>query len=134
MDCDYQQPPRPHLHHHHQHHHRTRYQTRNYASLPYDVNEPNIGFTPNNGQDQSNPVYVNEKLNSGYYNSSSVDSQLNYPNYGSYSLQASTSLDAGHPAGSNTKRQSSNVQPTNSDREDSPMIVGCVQQSPVASH
>lgn len=133
MDCDFQHPPRPHLHHHH--HHRTRYQLTNYSSLPYEINEPTaLGFPPNNGQDSSNPVYVNEKLNSNYFNTSSVDSQLSYPSYGSYSLQSSASLDAGSQSMSNSKRQSSNVQSLNSDREDSPMIVGCVQQSPVASH
>ncbi|KAL0280761.1 UNVERIFIED_CONTAM: hypothetical protein PYX00_001965 [Menopon gallinae] len=138
MDCDYPQPVRPHMHHHH--HHRTRHEVRNYASLPYDVNKPGMGFAAGSGgQDQAgvtDPVYVNEKGGgAAYYGSSRVmENQLNYPSYGSYSLQGSTSLDPGNPTHSNSKRQSSNVQHLVSDCEDSPMIISCLKQNPVISH
>ncbi|KAK6633592.1 hypothetical protein RUM44_004199 [Polyplax serrata] len=136
MDCDFQPPPRPYFHHHH--HHRTRYQvtgSKYPSSLPYEMNEPTaIGYPLNNGQDPSSSkmVFLKEKLNSGYFNSSNVDGQLSYPSYGSYSLQSSSNADGGTQ--SNSKRQTSNVQPSKNDRDDSPLVVGCLQQSPVASH
>lgn len=136
MDCDFQPPPRPYFHHNH--HHRTRYQvtgSKYPSSLPYEMNEPTaIGYPLNNGQDPSSSkmVFLKEKLNSGYFNSSNVDGQLSYPSYGSYSLQSSSNADGGTQ--SNSKRQTSNVQPSKNDRDDSPLVVGCLQQSPVASH
>ncbi|KAK6644901.1 hypothetical protein RUM43_001177 [Polyplax serrata] len=136
MDCDFQPPPRPYFHHHH--HHRTRYQvtgSKYPSSLPYEMNEPTAtGYPLNNGQDPSSSkmVFLKEKLNSGYFSSSNVDGQLSYPSYGSYSLQSSSNADGGTQ--SNSKRQTSNVQPSKNDRDDSPLVVGCLQQSPVASH
>ena len=139
-------PPRPtHFHHGHAHHRTSRYQQRSYApsSLPLELvgHQPGGSFMPAGPSlDCTQTGSLNLPLVSatgGFYPAPGTV-------YGASSNPMGYNFAAVMPGGTDSTtnklgRQGSTGGPgptgqSGSDREDSPMMGVCVQQSPVASH